>query len=190
MLERLYKEGPAENMAEDFIKDINSIKELINAVAEAKVDFKWEQLSGDDKGYKIRINASGKKKSGPQVQPVQMPVNNIPQLLSPVDVISVTPPMPQNTASQTGDINEEQEEDENIKTVKSPLVGTFYSAASPEDEPFVKVGDKVVKGQKLGIIEAMKLMNDIESDFDGEVVEILVTNESMVEYGQPLFKIR
>lgn len=195
MLERLYKEGLTGNMAEDFIKDINSIKELINAVAEAKVDFKWEQLTGDDKGYKIRINASEKKKSGTSVPPIQMPVSNIPQLLSPVDVISVTP---QNAASSqnvlpsdTGNTNEQPKEaDENIKTVTSPLVGTFYSAASPEDEPFVKVGDKVVKGQKLGIIEAMKLMNDIESDFDGEIVEILVSNESVVEYGQPLFKIR
>lgn len=195
MLEKFYKEGLTGNMAEDFIKDINSIKELINAVAEAKVDFKWEQISGDDKGYKIRINASEKKKAGTSVQPIQMPVNNIPQLLSPVDVIPVTPqnaPIPQNVLpSQTGDINEQSAADEeNFKTVTSPLVGTFYSAASPEDEPFVKVGDKVVKGQKLGIIEAMKLMNDIESDFDGEIAEILVSNESMVEYGQPLFKIK
>ena len=80
--------------------------------------------------------------------------------------------------------------DENVKIVTSPLVGTFYSAASPEDEPFVKVGDKVSKGQKLGIIEAMKLMNDIESDYDGEIIEIMVSNENMVEYGQPLFKIK
>lgn len=71
--------------------------------------------------------------------------------------------------------------------VKSPLVGTFYRASSPDSEPFVKVGDTVKKGQVLAIVEAMKLMNEIESEFDGTVKEILVENEQMVEYGQALF---
>lgn len=75
-------------------------------------------------------------------------------------------------------------------TVKAPLVGTFYNAASPENPAFVKVGDVVKKGQTLGIIEAMKLMNEIESEFDGVVEAILIENEQMVEYGQPLFVIR
>lgn len=76
------------------------------------------------------------------------------------------------------------------KVMTSPLVGTFYSASSPDAESFVKVGDHVKKGQVLGIIEAMKLMNEIESDFDGIVEAILVNNEDVVEYGQPLFRIR
>lgn len=75
-------------------------------------------------------------------------------------------------------------------TVKAPLVGTFYNAASPENPAFVKVGDVVKKGQTLGIIEAMKLMNEIESEFDGVVEAILIENEQMVEYGQPLFVIK
>ena len=75
------------------------------------------------------------------------------------------------------------------KTVKSPLVGTFYAAPSPEAEPFVKKGDIVKKGQVLGIVEAMKLMNEIESEYNGVVEEILIENEDMVEYGQPLFII-
>ena len=73
--------------------------------------------------------------------------------------------------------------------VKSPLVGTYYAASSPDSAPFVKVGDKVNKGQVLGIVEAMKLMNEIESEFDGTVKEILVENEQMVEFGQPMFVI-
>lgn len=74
--------------------------------------------------------------------------------------------------------------------ITSPLVGTFYSSGSPEADAFVKVGDTVKKGQVLGIIEAMKLMNEIESEFDGVVEAILVNNEDVVEFGQPLFRIR
>ena len=74
--------------------------------------------------------------------------------------------------------------------IKSPLVGTFYAAPSEDAEPFVKVGDTVKKGQTLAIVEAMKLMNEIESEFDGVVTEILVENEENVEYGQPLFRIQ
>lgn len=73
--------------------------------------------------------------------------------------------------------------------VKSPLVGTFYAAPSEDSEPFASVGDKVKKGQVLAIVEAMKLMNDIESDFDGMIAEIYVKNGETVEYGQPLFRI-
>lgn len=73
--------------------------------------------------------------------------------------------------------------------VESPLVGTFYAAPAEDAESFVKVGDRVEKGQTLGIVEAMKLMNEIESDYSGTVAEILVNNQGGVEYGQPLFRI-
>ena len=74
--------------------------------------------------------------------------------------------------------------------VKSPIVGTFYASPSPDAQPFVKPGDKVAKGQVICIVEAMKLMNEIESDIAGEIVRMLVENGSPVEYGQPLFAIR
>ncbi|KOF58211.1 MULTISPECIES: acetyl-CoA carboxylase biotin carboxyl carrier protein [Clostridium] len=80
-------------------------------------------------------------------------------------------------------------QDENIVSVVSPIVGTFYASSSPDTEAFVKVGSKVKKGDALCIIEAMKLMNEIEAEVDGEIVEILVEDEQMVEYGQELFKI-
>ena len=73
--------------------------------------------------------------------------------------------------------------------MESPLVGTFYAAPAEDAESFVKVGDRVEKGQTLGIVEAMKLMNEIESDYSGTVAEILVNNQEGVEYGQPLFRI-
>ena len=87
-------------------------------------------------------------------------------------------------------INTEAEEKDNYKIIKSPMVGTFYASSSPTAEPFVKVGDKVKKGQVVCIVEAMKLMNEIESEFDGEIAEICMKNEDMVEYGTPLFKIK
>lgn len=74
--------------------------------------------------------------------------------------------------------------------VKSPMVGTFYSKPSPSADNFVKVGDKIQKGDKLCIIEAMKLMNEIESEFEGEIVEIFASNEDAVDYGMPLFRIK
>ena len=89
-----------------------------------------------------------------------------------------------NTITET-----KKEEIENSKIVKSPMVGTFYSKPSPDAKEYVKVGDKVSKGDVLCIVEAMKLMNEIESEFDGEIIEIMVKDGETVEYGKPLFKI-
>ncbi len=82
------------------------------------------------------------------------------------------------------------ESTESETVVFSPLVGTFYRAPSEDAEPFVQVGDPVRKGQVLGIIETMKLMNEIECEKDGVVTAVLAENEQVVEYGQPLFRIR
>ena len=76
------------------------------------------------------------------------------------------------------------------KTITSPLVGVFYAAPAEDADAFVQVGDTIKKGQVLAIVEAMKLMNEIESDYDGTIAEILVENGQPVEYGQPLFRIR
>ena len=82
-----------------------------------------------------------------------------------------------------------QEEESVGNVIKSPMVGRFYVAPTENAEPFVAVGDSVKKGQTVAIVEAMKLMNDIESDFDGVVAEVFVENGESVEYGQPLFRI-
>ncbi len=107
-------------------------------------------------------------------------------------VVQAQKDMPQEiqiteTASNPAEPKEIKKAEGNV--IKSPLVGTFYSASSPDSAPFVKVGDTVKKGQVLGIVEAMKLMNEIESEFDGVVKEIQIENEQVVEYGQPLFVI-
>lgn len=83
-----------------------------------------------------------------------------------------------------------EKKEENYKIIKSPMVGTFYASSAPDKAPYVKVGDKIHKGQVVCIVEAMKLMNEIESEFDGEVVEICVNNEDVVEYGSPLIKLK
>lgn len=80
--------------------------------------------------------------------------------------------------------------DENLLIIKSPMVGTFYTAKSEKSDPFVQVGDRVKKGQAVGIIEAMKLMNEIESEYDGIVERIEVNNKDMVEYGQALIYLK
>lgn len=84
---------------------------------------------------------------------------------------------------------QEEEKEQGGQIVRSPLVGTFYAAPAEDAEPFVKIGDQVKQGQVLAIVEAMKLMNDIESEYQGEIAEIYVENGQSVEYGQPLFRI-
>lgn len=86
--------------------------------------------------------------------------------------------------------NIELENEENYKLIKSPMVGTFYTKPSPKDKAFVKVGDKVKKGDVLCIIESMKLMNEIESEYDGEIAEICFNDEDVIEYGAILIKIK
>ena len=94
-----------------------------------------------------------------------------------------------NTTTNVEENNIEATE-ENFNIVKSPMVGTFYLKPSPDSEPYVQVGQKVKRGDTLCIIEAMKLMNEIESEFDGEIAEVLLKDGEMVEYGKPLFKIK
>jgi acetyl-CoA carboxylase biotin carboxyl carrier protein len=156
--------------------EINDIIRLMQAVKENELtSFKMEK--GD-------LKLSFKKEK----EIVTMAGNPSVQAEAPAGVFTrQTPPASTssgNTVEAAGnDIGSE-------KLVASPLVGTFYNAPSPDSEPFVKAGDRVKKGQVLGIIEAMKLMNEIECECDGVVEAILVSNEDVVEYGQPLFRIR
>ncbi|SHI66067.1 biotin carboxyl carrier protein [Clostridium amylolyticum] len=109
------------------------------------------------------------------------------------EIKKIIPTEDNNLQQAFGEENHKVKESELVEEyeiVKSPMVGTFYNSPSPDKDPFCIVGSKVSKGNVLCIIEAMKLMNEIESPYDGEVLEILVENGNMIEYGQPLFKIR
>ena len=108
----------------------------------------------------------------------------VPAVVSmPAPVAAPTAPAPAPAAEETNvDFNRTRE-------IKSPMVGVFYAAPSPDAKPFVEVGSKVKKGDVLCIIEAMKLMNEISAEFDGEVVDVCVHNGDVVEYGQTLFKL-
>lgn len=99
------------------------------------------------------------------------------------------PMLQQATTMEAKKLNN-QEENNTWKEIKAPMVGTFYRSSSPKDLPFVKVGDSVKKGDVLCILEAMKLMNEIEAECDGKVVEICKKDEDMVEYGEVLFRIQ
>ena len=145
--------------------EFENILKLIDSVSASKLDsFVYEQ-----NGTKIRLE---KKK-----QKIQL--NGTPDLATESAAICAEEAM---TDTDTGT-------QKSGKTITSPLVGVFYAAPSEDADPFVKVGDPVKKGQVVGIVEAMKLMNEITSDCDGVVREVCVGNAEAVEYGQPLFVI-
>lgn len=103
--------------------------------------------------------------------------------------LQYVPPVPEEKTSEEGETVADIKDYNKYRDIKSPMVGIFYAAPAPDAEPFVKVGSKVKKGDTLCIIEAMKLMNDVVAESDGEIVEICAENGSLVEFGQILFKI-
>lgn len=105
----------------------------------------------------------------------------------PVVAAGAPSAVPAAPSVQTEEAKEEEEEE---LFITSPIVGTFYSAPAPDVPAFVKVGDHVKNGQTVCILEAMKLMNEIQSDFECEIEAVLVSNEQKVEYGQPLFRVK
>ena len=145
--------------------DIKEIKEIIKLLK--GTDVSEIELEHSNKKIRIKraienVNAQGGQKS------------------VPVIVEQTQEALPPATAKSPSDA---------YKTVTSPMVGTFYSAASPESSPFVRVGDVVKKGQILCIIEAMKLMNEIEAEINGKIASVLIENAQPVEYGEPMFLI-
>jgi acetyl-CoA carboxylase biotin carboxyl carrier protein len=160
--------------------DLRYVKKLIDILDESTVDS--IEISSD-KGLKIRISKSPQQRGAVQVAaPVSMPAllpAVTPPRLTPADGVGAPAEAePRPEPAKTADLE-----------VKSPMVGTFYSAPEPGAKPYVSVGSRVSKGQVLCIIEAMKIMNEIESEFAGVVREIRVQDAQPVEYGQVLFRI-
>ena len=117
---------------------------------------------------------------------------NVTTTSMPVQQMIQQPMMPQQQAPQTTSQVQDKSDDssnQNRNTVNSPMVGTFYASASPESKPFVTVGQSVKKGDTLCILEAMKMMNQVQAESNGKILEILVDNAEPVEFDQPLFVI-
>ena len=165
--------------------EINDILKLIEAVSEHGLT----SFVLEENGSKISM-----KKEKEVITVTAAPAVIAPAAADARDISGTAPSGPAGyMAPAVSAAGTEMSRSESIgsdKVVTSPLVGTFYNAASPDSDAFVSVGDPVKKGQVLGIIEAMKLMNEIESEYDGVVEAVLVNNEEVVEYGQPLFRIR
>ncbi|GGH43156.1 biotin carboxyl carrier protein of acetyl-CoA carboxylase [Paenibacillus silvae] len=151
---------------------LSEIKELIKLVDESSV----QELEIENEGSRLSIRKPGKTEVV-QAAAIQPQVIAAPQQqVQPAAVVSEPAPQVDTTS--------------HLHKIVSPMVGTFYRASSPEAGPFVSVGDKVVEKTTVCIIEAMKLMNELDADIKGQIVEVLVENGQLVEYGQPLFLVK
>ncbi len=158
--------------------DLRYVKKLVEMLDESSVDS--IEISSD-KGMKIRISKTPQQRGALQMAaPVAMPPMLLPQSAAalPAGEAAPAPSAPKAEPAKA-----------KFLEVKSPMVGTYYGSPEPGAKPYLSVGDRISKGQILCIIEAMKIMNEIESEFDGVVNEISAQNAHPVEYGQVLFHI-
>lgn len=156
--------------------DLKQIKKIIDLIAESDVD----EVSIEEGEFKIKV-----KKNADTAQ--QAPAMPVQYQMPPQQASQQQPAQAESGGTDSGGGEKEAEVGGDV--VKSPIVGTFYRAPSPDDDPFVSVGDQVEKGQTLCIVEAMKIMNEIESEFSGEIKKILIDDGEAVEFDQPLFII-
>jgi acetyl-CoA carboxylase biotin carboxyl carrier protein len=155
--------------------DVKQISDLIDILSRSDVS----TLKYEEESFKLTLM---KEKPVPQAVAVAQPA---------VQAVVQTPaPLPEVAATPVAAAEPSEPPAEELAEMATPFVGTYYASPSPDADPFVKVGRRVTKGQIMCIVEAMKLMNEIESEYDGEVVEILATNGQPVEFGEVLFRIR
>ena len=153
--------------------DDKQLRELMQYLASSN----FSELEIERDGFKLRL-----VKEKPQ--PI---VVEAPQAVAPV---APSPAAAQGHAVPAVAVAAPEAVDESLEVIASPMVGTFYRSPNPNADPFVEVGDVVEVGQVIGIVEAMKLMNEIEADRGGEIVEIPVSNGQPIEYGETIFRIR
>ena len=156
--------------------DLKEIQNLIKFVAKAKVN----EVKIERKDFKITIKSNSATKL---IQPVETSQINFKEEIQAEQVDPITKSLPEVP------VEENSNYEENLITIKSPMIGTFYRKPSPDKEVFVEVGDNIKEGDVLCVIEAMKLFNEIESDISGKVVKVLADDASPVEFEQPLFVI-
>jgi acetyl-CoA carboxylase biotin carboxyl carrier protein len=161
-------------MKQEDIQDLQQLIEFLKEHGVAEFDLEREDV-------KIRLKFA---------QPVAPMVAFSPSVVPAVVAPPVAAPVPAAASVPVAGTVPAASAEENLHIIKSPIVGTFYGSPSPGAASFVSLGDRVEKGQVVCIVEAMKLMNEIEADATGEIVKILVTNGQPVEYGQPLFSLR
>lgn len=165
---------------------IQEIREMIKLIDQSSI----EEFVYEHDGTKVHM-----KKPSAAV-PVEAVVKTVVEPAPKVVVKEEAPQAPAKAASAVQEVKQEEKPKqetanaENLHKITSPMVGTFYAAPSPDAPPYVKVGDKIKADTVVCIIEAMKLFNEIEAEVNGEIVEILVQNGQLVEYGQPLFLVK
>jgi acetyl-CoA carboxylase biotin carboxyl carrier protein len=171
---------------------LTEIQDLIKFVSRSGVT----EVEIEQSNFKITIKSDPTKKRGKGAAPQQTEAFVQPQMpMAMPQMVAAPQPMPQPQAAQPAapaaekPKEEKAEDDSKYITIKSPMIGTFYRASSPDKDPFISVGDDVKNGKVVCIIEAMKLFNEIEAEVTGKVVKVLVDDATPVEYDQPLFLI-
>lgn len=158
---------------------VQEIRELIKLVDQSNIS----ELTFENEGTKLKLK---KSEVGTVVNPTA-----IPEVAKPVAVQAAKPVEAPKAVEQAAPVAAVSEETaENLHKITSPMVGTYYASPSPDADAYVKAGDKVTGDSIVCIVEAMKLFNEIEAEVNGEIVEVLVKNGDLVEYGQPLFLVK
>ena len=156
--------------------NFKQIQQLIKFVSKTDV----AEVNIENNNFKINIKGSKSQTKEVSQKVVQQPIQ--PQIQTPIA-------QPIHVETPKSEAQQSDSSSDNYLTVKSPIIGTFYRKPSPDKDAFVNVGDTIKEGDTLCVIEAMKLFNEIESDFSGKIVKILVEDASPVEFDQPLFLI-
>ena len=171
--------------------NINDIQDLIKFVAKAGVN----EVEIEKKDFKIVIKSDymAKKKTNFKEEPTivqqQIPVGNIAAQPIAASAAAPAPAAPAAASPKESAHAAKEEENSNLITIKAQMIGTFYRSPGPDKDPFVEIGSVIKPGDKLCIIEAMKLFNEIESEVSGKIVKVLAEDQSPIEFEQPLFLV-
>ncbi|MGY3480853.1 MULTISPECIES: acetyl-CoA carboxylase biotin carboxyl carrier protein [Staphylococcus] len=156
--------------------NFKEIKELIEILDQSSLT----EINIEDKGNIVNL----KKEKETEIITPQVSQQPMQQIAPQQSAVS------NQLDAQNSEETSSSQENDNLKTINAPMVGTFYKSPSPEENPYVQVGDSVSNESTVCILEAMKLFNEIQAEVTGEITEILVEDGQMVEYGQPLFKVK